>query len=1088
MTHSREAVLRGHEHAVRTVAFSPDARTLASGGYREIKLWEVAKGEPRATLSGHDGWVTSLGYSPDSSVLASASPDNTIRIWDGATGCARLTLDNHPREPTAISFSPEGAVLACANSDGTVVLWDHTSGTERAVLRGHSRSVSSVAYCPKGAVLVSASDDETIKLWDVTTGREKAALCQGHTGAVNSISFSPDGLSLASGSSDTTIKVWDVPTGTPKTIPMGHARGVNVVAFSPDGRTLASGSDDASIRLWDVTTGRNRVTLKGHSGPVCSVSFSPDGLRLASASSDGTVKLWRITTGRQVCSLRGHTLGALAVAFGPSARTLASAGRDCIVRFWDLEPGVERTTLMGHRAPIRDLAFGEEGSTLMCHGQDGTIRTWDLTTSRVMSMRRGSGYSSDGGGYLASESLRKPSSGGAAVTSALRGAVQLWDLASLRGQGGLRGCSRGITCLHIGAGCTAVATVGVDNIVEVWRLDRDAPASSEEASQLLGCRLDGFEIVPFPPWHQGWQDFHCVGNSGFAAATERKPPQRMRWGRHHPNRWLSRAQGGDATALYHLALIEERQRRGTDARALHLRAAAAKDSAQHEWAEASRQRLINIPWLRPWWPYYKHAMDCIRRGDFERGLEAYREMDGVTLEDRERIAADLSACLLEVADRSRAAPASRERAYRVLLKLTPNNVEAHFALSDILWCKGDLTGGTQVYRRVLDIEKDAHHCHHHLAYLLEAQGRLEEAVSHHRKGSALSPAEDRDWRTARRFARLLMRLGRHDEAIEVLEDRWRKKDGTEEILYDLVAALVRAGRRAEARERLGRSGSDTPRWLLLDLLWAESSGDRQKLGDALKALLRSEADYEEVENIVPYLLEVGFEPARALARTPQNAAASSLRIAVARGYALFAKRHARGHRGSMAREARKTALSLAPDAADVPGMVAWVFVELGDHENAARWFARVVELDPTNVPALRGLSQSLYRAGRSDEAMAAAQRVVALDHALVKEHELASAHTTMGLLYLLERDLPRAMGSFDKAARLKRRESAIVRLLDLLRRHPEIHEAHCALAFWYDEANDKVAARAHYAKYAKVLRDAEQARRSKERVPTADAR
>ena len=91
------ATLKGHTGPVSCVTFSPDGKTLASAGERfqptaqssvvgEIKLWDVKTGKEQATLKGHMNSVKSVAFSPDSKTLASGSQDETIKLWDVATG------------------------------------------------------------------------------------------------------------------------------------------------------------------------------------------------------------------------------------------------------------------------------------------------------------------------------------------------------------------------------------------------------------------------------------------------------------------------------------------------------------------------------------------------------------------------------------------------------------------------------------------------------------------------------------------------------------------------------------------------------------------------------------------------------------------------------------------------------------------------------------------------------------------------------------------------------------------------------------------------------------------------------------------
>ena len=114
--------LAGHEgHAgVRSVAFSPDGTTLATGNLlRTVELWDVATGKLINTLTGHTdygeitGYVYSVAFSPDGATIASGGIDATGRLWE------IFSAPPEPVGPTNIVAIADAAGTIGANVDGS---------------------------------------------------------------------------------------------------------------------------------------------------------------------------------------------------------------------------------------------------------------------------------------------------------------------------------------------------------------------------------------------------------------------------------------------------------------------------------------------------------------------------------------------------------------------------------------------------------------------------------------------------------------------------------------------------------------------------------------------------------------------------------------------------------------------------------------------------------------------------------------------------------------------------------------------------------------------------------------------------------
>ena len=73
-------------------AFSPDGRFAARGHGEIVTIFEVATGRDRMELIGHTAAVKSVQFSPDGRSLISGGHDGTVRIWDLQTGKERVAL------------------------------------------------------------------------------------------------------------------------------------------------------------------------------------------------------------------------------------------------------------------------------------------------------------------------------------------------------------------------------------------------------------------------------------------------------------------------------------------------------------------------------------------------------------------------------------------------------------------------------------------------------------------------------------------------------------------------------------------------------------------------------------------------------------------------------------------------------------------------------------------------------------------------------------------------------------------------------------------------------------------------------------
>ena len=300
----------GPSNPISAVAFSPDAKTLAVGGYQEVVLWDLATGKlARRLAAGQLGEsVRALVFLDDGKLLAvgqgTPGSSGAVKILNVETGRTTASLDEPPDVVHCLAVSPDGKLLAASGTYTSVHVWSIVDKNLVATIKGHSAPVGDVTFSAAGKLMATAGADRSLRVWKVEDWGLVATFVEQE--AVCGSAFGADGITLVLGIAGPTargIRVrrtnnvrytrsFSTPVGTPLDL-VGVAKG----------NRLYVASSDHTVKAMDSNNGRLLATFTGHNDWVDCVAVSADGAKVASGSADGTVKLWNSADGKLLATL-----------------------------------------------------------------------------------------------------------------------------------------------------------------------------------------------------------------------------------------------------------------------------------------------------------------------------------------------------------------------------------------------------------------------------------------------------------------------------------------------------------------------------------------------------------------------------------------------------------------------------------------------------------------------------------------------------------------------------------------------------------------------------------------------------------------
>jgi WD40 repeat protein len=401
-----------HRALVQSLSFSPDGTKLASGSFREVKIWKLNMGKADASAA--------------KLVSAPASADLIQKI----TTAGKVAVLS-----SAMSADGKQVVTGCA--DGSVRIWDTTNAKQVIELRGNvatTKKTTELDWIISAQTLETAFQKSEIaridaqdKALDVLLGKakeaivtmgkvlpEKQKLVPPTTEAKTAAQKSVDEITAKLAAAKDAAIEKELKTAQDKLITAKMTEVSALAAVSAAESNVKDAEDDvkritdskaanakavaaANAAIAAAKTTQDKATAdlaalklaltKTTAKPIA-VSFSADAQRVASMFEDGTLRAWAAASGTPIEESSGNVAATTTITAAPDGSFVATKAITQTVGStprWTLERKIDPKGLFADR--VNAVRFSPDGKTLATGGgelsRSGDIIIFDVATGKA---------------------------------------------------------------------------------------------------------------------------------------------------------------------------------------------------------------------------------------------------------------------------------------------------------------------------------------------------------------------------------------------------------------------------------------------------------------------------------------------------------------------------------------------------------------------------------------------------------------------------------------------------------------------------------------------------------------------------------
>jgi len=290
--------------------------------------------ERKFHVDGHRSAVTALAFSPDARLLASGSRDRTVRVWNTQSGREEAAHLEARAGVVAVAFVADRSVIAAVLDDRRIVLWNF--GLHRQVVHIASpdkSQLNAIAVSKDGRLVAAGGRGRSIFLWQADNAAP-AGDFRRTMGQVEGLAFTPDANGIVCGTHNGRLELYERGhEGARWSVRTGLGR---IVALAAPHRTTGAvtGGAGGTVAYWDLKDGTEKQRVRPMGGRLTSLAVTPDAALLLVGLSSGKACLIEKANDREVAVLGGHPTAVTAIALSSTGKSAATGAGDGSLRYW----------------------------------------------------------------------------------------------------------------------------------------------------------------------------------------------------------------------------------------------------------------------------------------------------------------------------------------------------------------------------------------------------------------------------------------------------------------------------------------------------------------------------------------------------------------------------------------------------------------------------------------------------------------------------------------------------------------------------------------------------------------------------------